>query len=188
MRFLIWFLCLSSLAVSPFLSSAQKALPNGHVRASLLGMGTTEPGFFVLGAGAGASARMGTYFTLNGDLSYGQRDFPVSGGILERRATHLQISTDFYPAKAFQGFYLGAYLSYTQVGKEAKDGLSSAILTSEPDTYIGIGLQIGFSAQLSHRLHLLTRASLGANNEGAGYTGMIGIGYTFWPTISLITD
>jgi hypothetical protein len=80
------------------------------------------------------------------------------------------------------------FLSYTQVGKEAKIGLNRAILESEPDTYISLGAQIGFSAQINDYLHLLTRASLGINPDGVGYTGTIGVGYTFWPMTATVME
>lgn len=181
MKYFVWILFVKLMVLFPFISSAQDELATGQVRANLMGVGVSEPGFFVLGGGVGASARMGKYFSLNGDISCGQRDFPIGGGILERRITHLHLSTDVYPAKAYRGFFAGMYLSYTQVGKEAKNGLSQAILESEPDTYIALGLQIGFSAQINDYLHLLTRASLGVNPDGVGTTATIGVGYTFWP-------
>jgi len=159
--------------------NAQTELPTGQLRAEIAGVGMSEPGFFVLGGGIGASARMGKYFSLNGNLSYGQRDFPLSGGTMKRGITYLSLSTDFYPAKAFRGFYIGPFLSYMQVNKTAKDGLPLAALESEPDTNIGLGLQIGFNAKMSRSIHLITRASAGLSNS-AMYTGTVGVGYTIW--------
>jgi len=66
-----------------------------------------------------------------------------------------------------------------QVNKTAKNGLPLAALESEPDTNIGLGLQIGFNAKMSRSIHLITRASLGLSNS-AMYTGTVGVGYTMW--------
>jgi len=164
----------------PTIVSAQTELPTGQIRAEIAGVGMSDnPGFFVLGGGVGASARMGKYFSLNGSLSYGQRDFPLTGGTIGRGVTYLSLSTDFYPAKTFRGFYFGPFLSYMQVNKTAKDGLPAAALEAEPNTNVGLGLQIGFNAKMSRSIHLITRASLGFSNS-AMYTGTLGVGYTIW--------
>lgn len=170
--------------------SAQNELPTGQIRAELVGSGVMGPDFFVLGGGIGASARMWKYFSVNGGLSYGQRDFPLSGGTIERRVTHLTLSTDFYPAKTYRGFYIGPFLSYMQVGKEAKNGLNPILLVAEPDAYVALGLQLGFNASISPSLHLFSRASLGLSfdNLDGLYTGCLGIGYTFLPVSEVIFD
>lgn len=179
MKKLAWLFSLTCTFLLQTIASAQTELPTGQIRAEIAGVGMSEPGFFVLGGGIGASARMGQYFSLNGNLSYGQRDFPLTGGTMRRGITYLSLSTDFYPAKTFRGFYLGPFLSYMQVNKTAKDGLPVAALESEPDTNIGLGLQIGFNAKMSRSIHLITRASLGLSNS-AMYTGTLGVGYTIW--------
>lgn len=162
-------------------SYGQEDLANGQVRAEIVGVGVTEPGFFILTGGVGASARMWKFFALNGSISYGQRDFPVTGGTLERGVTHLSLSADFYPAKTYRGFYLGGFVSYSQMNLDVEDGLSPQIFRSEEDAYIGMGFQIGFNARLAKHIHLFTRLSLGlefANGSGY-YTGVLGVGYTF---------
>jgi len=160
---------------------AQEELANGQIRAEIAGVGVSEPGFFILSGGVGASARMWKYFALNGAISYGQRDFPVVGGTFERGITHFSLSVDLYPAQTYRGFYLGGFVSYSQMSLDVEDGLSPAILLSEPDNYTAMGFQIGFNAKLADQVHLFTKLSLGlefANGSGL-YTGVLGVGYTF---------
>lgn len=128
------------------------------------------------GAGIGVSSRLSKSWVLNVDASFYGRDIPSGSGYVDRSILDVRGGVDYYFSRAYHGFFVGAFMGYTQIDETRKEGASPI---PGPDQLVPGGFALGFTSALSDKLDLHFKGALGLGSQSSMYNFNVGLGYRF---------
>ncbi|TNE28246.1 MAG: DUF3575 domain-containing protein [Bacteroidetes bacterium] len=173
-------LLISLFALAGLVASAQtNETKNARVHAFVGSLNGIEWGneYGYFGGGFGLSAGMGKHWALNTEFGFYGRDIKNGSGYIDRNVFDMRGSVDFYFSRAFRGFYVGAFMGYTNVKSTVYEGANPI---ASPNSFVPMGFQLGFSAPITNRLDLNLKTAVGSQPGGPGaLTLNAGIGYRF---------